>query len=193
MHKKSLLVELSSRWTLAHSENGLPANELVEKLKAVLPAGTEFKQDAFTEITISVDVDCMQAEMVVATVVDQFCKLYGEESKNAITVTIQEAKEEAKPEGKSEDLIPPTSASGALFPPKGGLFGKKEEGAQEAKTEEKPSVDEEIDGLIAGEDFKDLAKEFSRCNHYIIFKENKNGKIEEILTERHIIEEILKK
>lgn len=41
--------------------------------------------------------------------------------------------------------------------------------------------------------YKDLAKEFSRCNHYIIFKENKNGKIEEILTEQHIIEEILNK
>ena len=85
MHKKSFLVELSSKWTLAHSENGLPANELVEKLKAVLPAGTEFKQEAFTEITISVDVDSMQAEVVVATIVDQFCKLYGEESKNAIS------------------------------------------------------------------------------------------------------------
>ncbi|MBQ7985686.1 MAG: hypothetical protein IJ304_00260 [Clostridia bacterium] len=41
--------------------------------------------------------------------------------------------------------------------------------------------------------YKDLAKDFSRCNHYIIFKEDKNGKIEEILTERHIIEEILNK
>ncbi len=41
--------------------------------------------------------------------------------------------------------------------------------------------------------YKDLAKDFSRCNHYIIFKENKNGEIEEILTERHIIEEILNK
>ncbi len=41
--------------------------------------------------------------------------------------------------------------------------------------------------------YKDLAKEFSRCNHYIIFKEDKNGKIEEVLTERHIIEEILNK
>ncbi len=41
--------------------------------------------------------------------------------------------------------------------------------------------------------YKDLAKDFSRCNHYIIFKEDKNGKINEILTERHIIEEILNK
>lgn len=41
--------------------------------------------------------------------------------------------------------------------------------------------------------YKELAKDFSRCNHYIIFKEDKNGKIEDILTERHIIEEILKK
>jgi len=40
--------------------------------------------------------------------------------------------------------------------------------------------------------YKELVKEFSRCNHYIIFKEDKNGKIEDILTERHIIEEILK-
>lgn len=41
--------------------------------------------------------------------------------------------------------------------------------------------------------YKELAKEFSRCNHYIIFKEGTNGKIEEILTERNIIEEILNK
>lgn len=41
--------------------------------------------------------------------------------------------------------------------------------------------------------YKELAKNFSRCNHYIIFKEDKNGKINEILTERHIIEEILNK
>lgn len=40
--------------------------------------------------------------------------------------------------------------------------------------------------------YKELAKEFSRSNHYIIFKEDKNGKIKEILTEKHIIEEILK-
>lgn len=41
--------------------------------------------------------------------------------------------------------------------------------------------------------YKELAKEFSRCNHYIIFKENKKGEIREILTERNIIEEILNK
>lgn len=41
--------------------------------------------------------------------------------------------------------------------------------------------------------YKELAKNFSRCDHYIIFKEDKNGKIEKILTEKHIIEEILNK
>ncbi len=41
--------------------------------------------------------------------------------------------------------------------------------------------------------YKELAKDFSRNNHYIIFKENKKGEIKEILTERHIIEEILNK
>jgi len=41
--------------------------------------------------------------------------------------------------------------------------------------------------------YKELIKDFSRSNHYLIFKENKKGEIEEILTERHIIEEILNK
>ena len=41
--------------------------------------------------------------------------------------------------------------------------------------------------------YKELVKEFSRNNHYVIFKENKKGEIKEILTERHIIEEILNK
>jgi len=41
--------------------------------------------------------------------------------------------------------------------------------------------------------YKELAKNFSRCNHYIIFKEDKKGEIKEILTEQHIVEEILNK
>ncbi len=41
--------------------------------------------------------------------------------------------------------------------------------------------------------YKDLAKNFSRCNNYIIFKEDKIGQIEEILTESHLNEEILNK
>lgn len=41
--------------------------------------------------------------------------------------------------------------------------------------------------------YKDLIKEFSRANNYIIFKEDKTGKIKEILTEKQIIEEILYK
>lgn len=40
--------------------------------------------------------------------------------------------------------------------------------------------------------YKDLVKTFSEGNAYIIFKENKNGKINEILTEKEIVEEILK-
>lgn len=39
---------------------------------------------------------------------------------------------------------------------------------------------------------KELAKNFSCGSNYIIFKENKTGKIDKILTEREIIEEILK-
>ena len=41
--------------------------------------------------------------------------------------------------------------------------------------------------------YKELAKNFSRCDNYIIFKEDKKGEIKEILTEKHIIEEILNK
>lgn len=41
--------------------------------------------------------------------------------------------------------------------------------------------------------YKELAKDFSRSNHYIIFKEDNQGEIKEILTERNIIEEILNK
>lgn len=40
--------------------------------------------------------------------------------------------------------------------------------------------------------YNELAKEFSRCNHYIIFKENINGDIKEILTEKNVIDKILK-
>lgn len=40
--------------------------------------------------------------------------------------------------------------------------------------------------------YKELARDFSRSSHYIIFKEDKEGEIKEILTERNIIEEILK-
>lgn len=41
-------------------------------------------------------------------------------------------------------------------------------------------------------DYRDLAKTFSQGNTYIIFKEDKNGKIKEILTEKEIVDEILK-
>ena len=41
--------------------------------------------------------------------------------------------------------------------------------------------------------YKELIKNFSRSNNYIIFKEDKNGKISEILTETHIIDSILNK
>ena len=41
--------------------------------------------------------------------------------------------------------------------------------------------------------YRELIKEFSHSNYYIIFKENKEGKISDILTEQEIIEEIIKK
>lgn len=41
--------------------------------------------------------------------------------------------------------------------------------------------------------YKELIKNFSRSNYYIIFKEDKNGEISEILTETHIIDNILNK
>ena len=39
-------------------------------------------------------------------------------------------------------------------------------------------------------DYRDLAKTFSQGNTYIIFKENINGKITEILTEKEIVDKI---
>ncbi|MBE7016111.1 MAG: hypothetical protein E7417_04735 [Ruminococcaceae bacterium] len=41
-------------------------------------------------------------------------------------------------------------------------------------------------------EYKDLVKNFSMGSSYIIFKENENGKIDEILTEKEIIQEIIK-
>jgi len=172
MQKKLFLVELSSRWTLAHSENGSPANELVEKLKAVLPSGTQFKVEAFSEITISVDVDEMSEEMVVNIILTQFCALYGEESKEAINVMVRGEKAtesaEEKISGRNEELTPPSTRKEDLTSPTGDLLGveKKEEGT------EKFAVGEEIDGLIAGEDFKDLAHELHNVAPYIIANKN---------------------
>lgn len=40
--------------------------------------------------------------------------------------------------------------------------------------------------------YKELIKNFSMGNYYVVFKENKNGIIDEVLTEREIIEQILK-
>ncbi len=40
--------------------------------------------------------------------------------------------------------------------------------------------------------YKELAKNFSGGSHYIVFKENSHGRINQILTEREIIEDILK-
>lgn len=42
-------------------------------------------------------------------------------------------------------------------------------------------------------DYKELIQEFSKCNNYIIFKEDISGKIEEILTEKEILEKVLTK
>ncbi len=39
--------------------------------------------------------------------------------------------------------------------------------------------------------YKELAKNFSVGSHYVVFKENSQGRINQILTEREIIEEIL--
>ena len=178
MNKKKILVELSSNWTLAHSEGGLPANILVEKLKAVLPEGTEFSVDLFTEISILVDVDAMPAEKVVASITEQFCALYGADSKDAITITVGEG---SVPEKAPEK---PASTDGeALLPPKGALdtslkgslsapasTSTASEGTP-AETDGKPAVLKEIDELISGEDFKDLAHELADVAPYII--ENK--------------------
>mgnify|MGYP003299684180 CR=1 FL=1 len=51
-----------------------------------------------------------------------------------------------------------------------------------------------VKGYMIKEDanLKELIKNFSCGSHYVIFKENKSGEIDKILTERQIIEEILK-
>ena len=42
------------------------------------------------------------------------------------------------------------------------------------------------------QNYRELAKHFSQGNYYLVFKENKKGEISEVLTERAIIENILK-
>ena len=41
-------------------------------------------------------------------------------------------------------------------------------------------------------DYKEIIKYFSQDSSYVIFKEDINGKIKEILTEKEIVEKILK-
>ncbi|MBO5060698.1 MAG: site-2 protease family protein [Clostridia bacterium] len=61
------------------------------------------------------------------------------------------------------------------------------------KNKSQPQI-KKVKGYLIKEtaSYRELAKNFSQGSHYIIFKENNHGKITSVLTEREIIEEILK-
>lgn len=61
------------------------------------------------------------------------------------------------------------------------------------KSKDKKKI-KKVKGYMITDDanLKELAKNFSCSCNYVIFKENKEGEIDKILTEREIIEEILK-
>lgn len=174
MQKKKIVVELSSKWTLAHSDNGLPASKLVEMLTPVLPQGTEFSVEVFTEICIIVDVDVMSEEVVVAKIKEQFFALYGESEADAITISVAEGQAPSK-----EESLSSTAGGESLVPPSGGIDASLKLGASEATKEEQKgeekaapaTASEAIDKLIAGEDFKQFANELKAVAPYII--ENK--------------------
>ena len=97
MNMKKIIVELSSSWTLANVDGGLdPASKLVEKLKSILPASTEYAVDSFTVIDIVIDADIIPAETAVEKIKAAFVELFGAESQNSMTISVQNQEKPAE-------------------------------------------------------------------------------------------------
>ena len=104
MNMKKIIVELSSSWTLANADGGLdPASKLVEKLKSILPASTEYAVDSFTIIDIVIDADLIPAETAVEKIKATFVELFGAESQDAITISVQNQEKPAEEIAPSAD------------------------------------------------------------------------------------------
>ncbi len=173
MNMKKIIVELSSSWTLANADGGVdPASKLVEKLKSILPASTEYAVDSFTVIDIVIDAELIPVETAVDKITAAFVELFGAESQNAITISVENQEKTA------DEIAPSADKKEGLTPSEGGVSkftfdtsltsGDSSSASTQEGADVKPSIMKEIDELIAGEDFKELAHELAAIAPHII-------------------------
>ena len=167
MNMKKIIIRMERQWTIKNTIAGVtPAQKLAEQLAAVLPAGTEVKDEEFTCVTVLVDTEVISEEAVSKLILQKFFAIYAGADKDVLSISVEGGEEKTAPMA-GEALTPPTGVDEKLTP-QGNvsemLFGK---GSAPAQEEESSAMDE-IDGLIAAEGLKSLAKEIHAVAPIII-------------------------